>query len=164
MILELDFTEDDLKKIKSKWLKYKVALFIFTLIWCSISFLIFKNNSISIYWKIIVYAISIISLISFFDSLLGIKTKKDLVEKKKNLVSIRVKNKSNLRDSDTQTRDYKIFFEKNKYLAYYQVGQQEHYDKIEIGDEIYVEISKYRKWILGIKLNDLDIENKYFMQ
>ncbi|WP_291962315.1 hypothetical protein [Maribacter sp.] len=151
---EAPFTEDDLKIIRSKSKKSNVAWFIANIILGVIAIGLLKQPGFGFieFLACFFFAVSFIPYLRFFYKS---PTEKDLEAKIK--VSTELKVKYKRRDSDNFYH-YEIEFEQNPDIDKYGLLKKD-FEKVNVGDVIYIEFSKYGRWILKIECNDEDIEN-----
>ena len=88
--------------------------------------------------------------------------KRDLIYKKKIITQIEIKNKVRfVKDNGIST--HRIYFNENEFLNVYNVGQDT-FDKINIGDKIYLQCSKFGKWVIELKWKNESIENTGYIK
>ena len=158
---ELNFTEDDINKIKSKRNQSNIAFFIAFFILALIVY--FMESSTPIFLKIIAYFFFAITGYTVFNMIFGDNSSKDLKNKIKIVTKVIVINKNIKTRGRDATNYYELEFDGNNDIKHYQVKQSV-FDKIKIGDIIDIEYSKESFWLLKIKLNSLDIENKDYVK
>ena len=95
--------------------------------------------------------------------IIGDNSSKDLKNKIKIVTKVIVINKNIKTRGRDATNYYELEFDGNNDIKHYQIKQSV-YDKIKIGDIIDIEYSKESFWVLKIKLNSLDIENKDYVK
>ena len=156
---EAPFTNHDLKIIQSKSKKSYFAWFIANIILgiISICLLIKPGLGFVEFLACFFFVISFLPYLRFFYKS---PTERDLEEKIKVYIEVKIKYKR--RDMDN-FHHYEIEFEENPYFYNYGLLEED-FDKINVGDLIYIEFSKYGRWILKIEWKDQDIENPLYVK
>lgn len=159
---EARFTEKDLKIVKSKSKKSYIVWFIASIILGVISYGLLKKPGFDFVGFLAIFFF-IISLTPYLHFFYKSPTKLDLEDKIKISTELKVKYKrTNLADDDIGYQ-YEIEFEENP--DFYKYGLlEEDYDKISVGDTIYLEFTKQARWILKIEWKDQDIENPFYVK
>ncbi|MEP2237386.1 MAG: hypothetical protein ABJI22_03425 [Maribacter sp.] len=151
---EAPFTEDDLRVIRSKSKKSNVAWFIANIILGVIAIGLLKQPGFG-FIEFLACFFFVVSFLPYLRFFYKSPTEKDLEEKIKVSTELRIKYKR--RDMDNYYH-YEIEFEQNPDFYKYGLLKKD-FEKVNVGDVIYIEFSKYSHWILKIECNDQDIEN-----
>lgn len=152
--IEIKFSRKDRNKLKKKILGKGIFTFVFLLL---SAFSIYYFFKISAGNYLILFIISIIFLGTFTHIIyLYITLKKDLDYNIKIVSKVKVSNKKR-REHEGST-DHYILLSGNYEYNNYSVWRKD-FDRINIGDTIELEYSKYGNWILKIKCNGINIEN-----
>ena len=160
---EQKFTQDDIKKIKSKRSKSNIAFFIAFIVLGTIIF--FMESSTPIMLKGMAYFFFAITGYVVFDMFFGDNSKKDLQNQIKVVTKVTVTDKSIKHRGGGKNRVsyYELSFDGNGDIEKYEV-KKDIYNKVQIGDVIDIEYSKSSLWILKIELNSENIENRGYVK
>lgn len=156
---EAFFTKHDLEIIKSKSKKSYIAWFIANIILGIISIGLLKKPGFG-FVEFLACFFFIISFLPYLRFFYKSPTERDLEEKIKVYTELKVKYK---RRSSGDDLVLEIEFEENPDFYKYHLLEED-FDKVNVGDLIYIEFSKYGRWILKIEWNDQDIENPYYVK
>ena len=89
---------------------------------------------------------------------------RDLNQKKKIITKLKIENKKLTKKAGSYfISGYAIYFNDNEFLTTYAVSKNT-FEKVNIGDEIYLECSKFGKWIIDIQWNSESIENRSYVK
>ena len=111
-------------------------------------------------------------LLLLFLNLVGVifskkELNKDFEQKVKIKTQIKIKEKKVMKPGrgtyNPSKVTYRLIFEYNEYLTVYDVKQID-FEKVNVGDIIDLECSKYSKWVTKIEWNGRNIENKSFFK
>jgi len=155
---ELKMNDSEIAIVKRKVTKSKIFMIIF-IAFIAIWIWLFNDPESSYFF--LTSSISTIFVILFlFAIYLYLKkllaTQKDIKEKIKIIDEFNVIDK--YIDRSSRSMSYYIVFN-SKVLKKYEVNKNV-YDVINVTDPVCIEYSKYANWILKIKHNHIDIENK----
>lgn len=156
---EAPFSEKDLKIVKSKNKKATIVWFIFSIVMAILSYTFLLEPGFG-FIEFLVYLFFIISLIPYSRFFYKSPTERDLEEKIKVSTELTIKYKRRFSGDDYVLE---IEFEENPDFYKYHLLEED-FEKVNIGDVIYIEFSKYGRWILKIEWNDEDIENPYYVK
>ncbi|MEL4309099.1 hypothetical protein [Joostella sp. CR20] len=156
---EAPFSNHDLEIIKSKSKKSHFAWFIANIILGFISIGLLNKPGFG-FVEFLACLFFIISFLPYLRFFYKSPTKRDLEERIKVHIELKVKYKSKNMDN---FHHYKIEFEENPYFYNYGLLEED-FDNVNVGDIIYIEFSKYARWILKIQCNGQDIENPYYVK
>lgn len=156
---EAPFSGKDLKIVKSKSKKSNIYWFIFSIVMAALAYNFFVKPGFG-FIEFLVYLFFLISLLPYTRFFYKSPTERDLKEKTKVYTELKVINKRRTWGDDTVLE---IIFEDNPDFYKYHLLEED-FDKVNIGDLIYIEFSKYGRWILKIEWNDYDIENPYYVK
>ncbi|CAG2531295.1 hypothetical protein MAR621_01819 [Maribacter dokdonensis] len=156
---EAPFTEDDLKIIQSKSKKSNVAWFIVNIVLGVIAIGLLKQPGFG-FIEFLACLFFVISFIPYFRFFYKSPTEKDLEAKIKVSTELKVKYKRRNMDN---FHHYEIEFEQNPDFDKYSLLKKD-FKRVNVGDVIYIEFSKYGRWILKMECNDEDIENPFYVK
>jgi hypothetical protein len=157
-ITEGTIIDSEVALIRKKILKSKVFLivfFIFLSLWIWIWNI--QEPSFFINFISIILGLSLITT-TYFSSAKFIRTRKDFNYRIKIIEHSKVLDKYTTTNSNSRITNYYIILD-SKAISKYDVAE-DMYMNITTGDFICLEYSKYANWILKIKHNGINIENK----
>lgn len=169
-VKEHPLSKEEQSKIKSKYWKNILANIIILLM-LGYPFYLANTNRSSYGIPMILFNImGGAFLLLLFLNLVGVifskkELNKDFEQKVKIKTQIKIKEKKELKRTDPDDFSkvtYRLIFEYNEYLTVYDVKQID-FEKVNVGDIIDLECSKYSKWVTKIEWNGRDIENKSFL-
>ena len=151
---EIKFSRKDRNKLKKKILGKGIFTFVFLLLSAFSTYYFFKISADN---YLILFIINLIFLGTLTHIIyLIITLKKDLDNNIKIVSTVKVISKK--KRTNDGTSDYHILLSGNYEYNNYKVWKKD-FDRINNGDTIELEYSKYGKWILKIKCNGINIEN-----
>ncbi|MDO6602496.1 hypothetical protein [Arenibacter palladensis] len=156
---EAPFNNKDLKIIKSKSEKANIAWFIFSIIMAFLSYGFLIKPGFG-FVEFLIYLFFLISLLPYTRFFYTSPTERDIKDRVKVFTELKIKHKKRYWGDDPV---FEIEFEENPDFYKYKLLEED-FDKVHVGDLIYIEYSKYGRWILKIEWNDQDIENPYYVK
>ncbi|QCE41376.1 hypothetical protein [Psychroserpens sp. NJDZ02] len=151
---EIKFNTKDKRKLKNKILGKGIFTFLFLLLSAFSIYYFFKISADN---YLILFIVSLIFLGTLTHIIyLFITLKKDLDNNTKIVSTVKIISMKEKRNDGIS--DYHILLSGNYEYNNYKVFKKD-FDRINSGDTIELEYSKYGKWILKIKCNGINIEN-----
>ncbi|MDE3743277.1 hypothetical protein [Maribacter polysaccharolyticus] len=167
---EVKMNQKELKKIYNKWISSIFGMLFFGIIFSFIFYLVYDSHSKPFQIGTLMFLI-ILGFFLFMGllNLLGLffspnSLIRDLNQKKKIITKLKIENKKLTKKAGSYfISGYVIYFNDNEFLTTYAVSKNT-FEKVNIGDEIYLECSKFGKWIIDIQWNSESIENRSYVK
>ncbi|WP_072994762.1 hypothetical protein [Pseudozobellia thermophila] len=167
---EVKMNQKELKKIFYKWISSIFGTLLFGFIFSFIFYLVYDSHSKPFDIGTLIFLIGLgFFLLMGLLNLLGLlfspnSIRRDLSQKKKIITQLKIEDKKLTRKANSSIiSGYSIYFNDNEFLTTYEVSKNT-FEKVNIGDEIYLECSKFGKWIIDIRWNSESIENRSYVK